>query len=90
MGTLTANVVGCFLIGLLSGLPVGERWMTPEIRLLLTTGLCGGFTTFSTLMNENYTLLREGHYATLALYAALSLGLGLLAVVAGHQLAKAV
>lgn len=90
MGTLTANVVGCFLIGFFSGLPVGERWMSQETKLLLTTGLCGGFTTFSTFMNENHALLREGQFTTLALYAALSLCLGLVAVVAGLQLAKTV
>lgn len=90
LGTMTVNILGCFLIGFLSGLPVEGRFLTPQAKLLLTTGFCGGFTTFSTFMNENDALLKDGNYLSLSLYVGLSLALGFLAVVAGHQLAKAV
>ena len=49
-GTMTVNVLGCFIIGFLSGISWnGGGWMNPSTKLLLTTGFCGGFTTFSTL-----------------------------------------
>lgn len=83
--TLTANVAGCFLIGLFYALST-RLHLSTEIRLLLTTGLCGGFTTFSTFCNENLTLLRQGYTSTFVLYTGLSLALGILAVYAGSTL----
>lgn len=83
-GTLTVNILGCLLLGFLSGLPWGGQWLHPGSRLLLTAGFCGGFTTFSTFMLENLTLLREGHYLYVLLYVFGSLILGGLAVWAGH------
>ncbi len=90
-GTLAVNVLGCLLIGFLSGLNWnGNGLMSPSTKLLLTTGFCGGFTTFSTFMNEGSTLLKEEQYAYMMLYLFGSLALGLIAVLAGHQLAKMV
>ena len=83
-GTLTVNVVGCFLIGLLSGLLPGNH----TAKLILVTGFCGGFTTFSTFMNENFQLGRDGHLLWAMLYTAASVVLGLLAVMAGYQIVK--
>ena len=80
--TLTANVLGCLLIGLFYSLSDRLGW-SPEHRLLLTTGLCGGFTTFSTFSNEGLMLLRSGHTGLFALYLLLTLCLGLAAVAAG-------
>lgn len=88
LGTLAVNVIGCFVIGLVSSLPLTAGWLSPSVRLLLTTGFCGGFTTFSTFMNENATLLKEGHGVLLALYVVASLALGFIAVIAGQQTAK--
>lgn len=88
-GTFTVNILGCFLIGLVYGLDVGGSWMSPQTRLVLTTGFCGGFTTFSTFMNENSMLLRDGNYLHLVAYVLASLMLGFAALTAGHQLAKA-
>jgi protein CrcB len=86
-GTFAVNVLGCFIIGFVSALPVGSL-LGPNTRLLLTTGLCGGFTTFSTFMNENATLLKDGMPTTALLYTIASFLLGFLAVVGGQQAAR--
>lgn len=88
-GTMTVNVLGCLIIGFLSGLNWnGGGLLSPSIKMLLTTGFCGGFTTFSTFMNEGYRLMKDGSYTYMMLYLFGSLALGLLAVLAGHYLAK--
>lgn len=87
-GTMTVNVLGCFIIGFLSGISWnGGGWMNPSTKLLLTTGFCGGFTTFSTFMNENLLLARDGNITTAAIYTSLSLLLGMAALVAGYKMA---
>ena len=88
-GTMTVNILGCFIIGFLSGLNWnGTGIMSPSTKLLLTTGFCGGFTTFSTFMNEGASLMKNEHYTYMMLYLFGSLALGLIAVLVGHQLAK--
>src|ERR1700678_4281406 len=68
-GTLAVNISGCFLIGIIFGL--SERFnITPEWRLLLATGVCGGYTTFSTFSNESVAMLREGQWWYFAMYVA--------------------
>lgn len=77
--TFIVNVLGSLLIGLFY--THSQAWgLSPSTRLLLTTGLCGGFTTFSTFSYETFSLLRGGMYGTCALYVGLSLVLGLLVV----------
>ncbi len=88
LGTFAVNILGCLLLGFVSGLPVSIGWLSPSARLILTTGFCGGFTTFSTFMNENSSLLHNDSYLSLSLYVAASLSLGLFAVIGGHQLAR--
>lgn len=88
LGTFTVNVLGCLLLGFLSGLNVGSGWLSPSAKLLLTTGFCGGFTTFSTFMNESASLAKGGDSLTTLLYVAGSVAVGFVAVVAGHLLAK--
>lgn len=85
LGTLTVNIVGCFLIGLLSAWDTQSRWLTPSMRLVLVTGFCGGFTTFSTFTNESLLMLRTGQLLPLALYAGGSLVLGLCAAALGYK-----
>ena len=86
--TFAVNVVGCLLIGLVCGLAARLDGLGNGLKLFLTVGFCGGFTTFSTFCNENLALLRGGALFTAALYAALSLFVGLLAVYAGLLIAR--
>ena len=67
-GTLIANVGGCFLLGWLSRMAPGSEM----VRMLLMTGFCGGFTTFSTFSADAVRLLRAGNYGPAAAYIALS------------------
>lgn len=59
-GTLAVNVLGCLIIGFLYGLNWNASGLSLSVKLLLTTGFCGGFTTFSTFMNEGYSLIKDG------------------------------
>ncbi len=86
--TLVVNVVGCLLIGFLYGLSGREAMGREELRLLLTTGFCGGFTTFSTFCNEGMGLLRSGQTLSSALYAGGSVVLGFVFVALGAWLAS--
>ncbi len=88
LGTFTVNVAGCLIIGFLSGVGATSSWLSPQAKLLLTTGFCGGFTTFSTFMNESSSLLKGGDYVTALLYVVGSVAAGFVSVVAGHLLAK--
>lgn len=75
--TLVTNLAGALLIGYLAGLSV-KKDLPPQAVLFLKTGLCGGFTTFSTFSLEAYTLLQGGQYFLAGLYVLCSL-LGCLA-----------
>lgn len=69
-GTFAVNALGSLFIGLLIGAAGNSAWL----MRLLAVGFCGGFTTFSTFSAETVRLLRDGHYATAALYVGLSVG----------------
>lgn len=89
-GTMAVNVSGCLLIGLLYGLAAGDgARLGADLKLMLTVGFCGGFTTFSTFANESLTLAKAGDAVLSAVYIGSSVALGMLAVMAGAQLAKA-
>ncbi|MBC8081837.1 MAG: fluoride efflux transporter CrcB [Hymenobacter sp.] len=88
LGTLLVNVLGGLLIGLFYALAERGTMASPEIRLLLTTGFCGGFTTFSTFSYETLILLEKGQYLLVALYVAGSVLLGILATFAGVALGR--
>ena len=60
MGTFLVNVIGCFIIGLLLGLIEKTHVMTPEENVLLITGFCGGFTTFSAFADDMWGLGHKG------------------------------
>lgn len=82
--TFIVNILGCAMISLFYR--YSEQWgLSPETRLMLTTGLCGGFTTFSTFSYEGITLLRQGYITTYIIYLMLSIVLGLLAALAFYK-----
>lgn len=88
LGTLVVNVVGCLLIGLFYGLFANKGCsLSAETRAFLTVGLCGGFTTFSTFMNDCSKLVTLEQYLQVALYLSLSIILGFIAVYIGQKLA---
>lgn len=73
LGTLTANLIGAFVIGAALAGFTRMTQLDPVWRLLITTGLCGGLTTFSTFSAEVVLLLQEGRYAWAALNVTLNL-----------------
>lgn len=87
-GTFAVNVAGCFLIGIIYAIAERTTVLAPQIRLLLITGFCGGFTTFSTFAFENMNLLRNGDMTYMLLYTLASVVLGIAAVFAGIGLIK--
>ena len=87
-GTFTVNLVGCFLIGLLYAASEKASVLSPQTRLLLITGFCGGFTTFSTFAFENMNLLRSGDVLYFSIYIVASVALGIAAVFAGVAIMK--
>jgi len=89
-GTFTVNIVGSLLIGIFYGMSERGNLLSPEIRIFLTVGICGGFTTFSSLTNDAFMLLQEKEWLKLSLYASLSFFLGLVAVYLGRTLIKSI
>ena len=83
LGTLVVNVIGCLIIGIIYELSGKGNLMTTELRLFLATGLCGGFTTFSSFAYENIALLQDGEFFYTSLYTLLSVAVGFLAVYLG-------
>lgn len=75
-GTLSVNILGCFLIGVIYALSERGNIVSPEWRSFLTTGFCGGFTTFSTFSYEGINLIRDGELVYLSLYVAGSVIIG--------------
>ena len=88
LGTLAINVVGSFIIGIVLGIAIKNNSHYNNFSLLLATGFCGGFTTFSAFTYENYTFLKNGDFMNFALYTIGSIVLGIIAVLLGLFLVK--
>lgn len=88
LGTLTVNLIGCLILGFLTALFTRWQGCTDELRLFLTVGMCGGFTTFSTFMGENFAMTRAGQLVPLVLYLGISLTGGFLLFFLGYLAAS--
>jgi len=89
IGTFGVNVIGSFLIGLFIGLAVKHSSsINTNTLLFLSTGFCGGFTTFSAFAQENYALLKAGDFTSFLIYTTASIFIGILAVFIGFYVVK--
>jgi CrcB protein len=88
LGTLAVNLLGCFLVGLLFYLMQERYLVNQNVRTIILIGLLGGFTTFSSLGLQTFTLLQDNEIALAALNVVASNVLGLLLVWAGYTLAR--
>ncbi len=87
-GTFLANVLGSLFIGIILGLAARSQGLSDQTVLLLATGFCGGFTTFSTFAYENHVFLKSGDLLSFGVYALGSFVLGFAAVFAGIWLVR--
>lgn len=83
VGTLIVNITGSLVLGFVLRYALGSPSVSAEVRALLTTGFCGGYTTFSTFSYESITLIEDGDYRRAALYIGLSVAVSLIATFLG-------
>lgn len=88
MGTLLINITGSFVLGFVMRYALQSGMLSPELRALLTTGFCGGYTTFSTFSYETALLIEDGEYSRAALYIGLSVGVALAFIFLGFIAAQ--
>ena len=86
LATFAVNIVGCFAIGLIVGFIGRHGSLDPRLVLFLQTGICGGFTTFSTFSLEALTLLENGRFTAGIFYIVLSILIGLFSLLAARNL----
>ena len=87
-GIFIVNIIGCLLIGLLAGIFELKGWMNVELRLFIFVGFLGGFTTFSTFINDSFLLSREGEMIAALLNVGGQVLIGLLFVWIGYSVIK--
>lgn len=87
LATFIANVLACLVLGYLIGIEM-KKDMGMTSKLLLMTGFCGGFSTFSTFSGESFKLIESGHSTMAIMYMGLSLLICLFGIFAGYQLSK--
>ena len=88
-GTLAVNIAGSLAMGLVIGLAASKFHLTNELRVFITTGFLGGFTTFSAFSLDFALLYERKDYGLAGLYLAGSVGLSILALFAGLHLVRA-
>ncbi len=86
--TFIVNILGSLMIGVIFGLSEKGDFLSPEWRIFLTIGICGGFTTFSTFSNDAFILMQNKEWLRFTMYATFSFFLGLSAVFFGRALIK--
>ena len=87
-GTFTVNILGSLLIGIILGFAAKNNTLSQNETLLLATGFCGGFTTFSAFAYENQAFLKSGDFTSFAMYTIASFVVGFLAVFLGLYIVK--
>ncbi|NBV13935.1 MAG: fluoride efflux transporter CrcB [Sphingobacteriia bacterium] len=88
LATFLVNIIGCLIIGVVTGLYLKNNISNPDTKLLMVTGFCGGFTTFSTFAQENVSLLQANNITIAIIYTGLSVILGLTFVWLGLFITK--
>jgi fluoride exporter len=84
VGIMAVNLLGCLVAGFVNGATENKVWMSPKERLILLTGFCGAFTTFSALMLDSVALFERRHWFQAAANIALNTFLGFLLLAAGN------
>lgn len=87
-GTFLVNIIGCFLIGLFLGSTSKNNWLSLEMTLLLATGFCGGFTTFSSFIYESQVIWKSGELINFFLYTIFSFLFGFFLLFLGIWITK--
>lgn len=87
-GTFIINIIGCFILGMIYGSLDKGYYLSSGLKLFLTVGFCGGFTTFSTFINENFQLLQQGLPIQFTIYSAASFAVGLLFLYMGYHITR--
>jgi fluoride exporter len=88
LGTLAVNLSGSLLLGFLLRLSLSTQAISPEVRVMLTAGFCGGYTTFSAFSYETAVLLEDGEYGRALLYVAMSVVGATVGTFVGFALAR--
>lgn len=89
-GTFAVNIIGCLIAGIILGILERQQVLNSDLKLLLITGFCGGYTTFSAFSIENVYLLQNGQLLTALFYISISVLLGIIAVWTGITVVKTI